>query len=108
MEAAFRRHGVSCLQSYLRRIETCVARLSDEQVWWRPNPAVNSIGNLLLHLQGNLSQWVLAAMGGAHYERHRSQELAARGGVAKPELLAGLRTVVAEAAAVISGLKASD
>jgi uncharacterized damage-inducible protein DinB len=108
MDDVFRQHSVSCLQSYLRRIETCVDRLSDEQVWWRPNPTVNSVGNLLLHLRGNLSQWVLAAMGGARYERHRSQEFAARDGASKRELMDGLRAVVSEAVAVISGLTPSE
>jgi len=108
MHAAFRRHSTDCLQSYLRRIETCVGKLSDEQVWWRPNAAVNSVGNLLLHLQGNLSQWVLSGMGGARYERHRSQEFAARESVRKAELLDGLRAVVTSAAEVVSRLSDAE
>jgi uncharacterized damage-inducible protein DinB len=92
------------LASFLRRIEDAVAPLSEDQVWWRANPATNSIGNLLLHLQGNLSQWVLAGLGGRPYERHRSQEFAARGTAAKAELLAGLREVVAGCQEVVRGL----
>jgi len=92
------------LGDFLRRIEEAVARLSEDQVWWRANPATNSVGNLLLHLQGNLSQWVLAGLGGRAYERHRSQEFAARGTAEKAELLRGLREVVAGCQAVIGGL----
>ena len=77
MEASFRDTSVDLLEYFLRRIEVCVGRLSDEQVWWRPNPAVNSVGNLLLHLQGNLSQWVLSGLGGVQFERQRSHEFAA-------------------------------
>jgi uncharacterized damage-inducible protein DinB len=95
------------LRSFLQRIETAVAGLSEEQVWWRANPATNSVGNLLLHLQGNLSQWVLDGLGGRPYERHRSQEFAARGGAPKAKLLEGLREVVAACEEVIRGLSAA-
>src|SRR5262245_47856045 len=100
--------GVELFGSYLRRIETCVARLSEEQVWWRSNRATNSVGNLLLHLQGNLSQWVLAGLGGASYERHRSQEFAADRVQAKAELVAGLRGVVERCQWVLRGLDADS
>jgi uncharacterized damage-inducible protein DinB len=89
---------------YLRKIRECVALLSDEQVWWRPNESVNSVGNLLLHLRGNLSQWVLAALGGQAFERRRGEEFRARGGVAKADLLAGLEYVVRGVRAVLAGL----
>src|SRR5262245_29165669 len=45
------------LADALKRIEHCLAQLNDEQVWWRPTESMNSIGNLLLHLAGNVRQW---------------------------------------------------
>ena len=45
---------------YWPRLKECVAPLTDEQVWWRPNEASNSIGNLVLHLNGNVRQWLVA------------------------------------------------
>lgn len=80
---------------YLGKIATAIEPLSDEQIWWRPNAASNSIGNLLAHLDGNLSQWVISGLGGAAYERHRDAEFAATGGATKEELLGRLRATVA-------------
>ena len=47
------------LQHYWPRLRASVETLTDEQVWWRPNEASNSIGNLLLHLNGNVRQWLV-------------------------------------------------
>ena len=44
----------------LSRIKHCVDQLSDEQIWWRPSDAMNSVGNLMLHLSGNVRQWIVA------------------------------------------------
>ena len=107
MERRFLAEADQFLEQYLRKIRECVALLSEEQVWWRPNEAVNSAGNLLLHLRGNLSQWVLATLGGQAFERHRSEEFRARGGPAKAELLAGLEEAVRATRAVIAGLDTS-
>lgn len=82
------------LGEYLEKIDACVALLTDEQLWWHANPATNSIANLLLHLQGNLSQWVLASVGGVPYERHRSAEFTASHSIGKAGLSQGLRGVV--------------
>lgn len=94
---------------YLEKIEQAVAPLSEEQLWWRGTEAGNSIANLLAHLHGNLSQWVLQGLGGLPFERHRSEEFAARPGSAtKPELLATLATTVARCRETVRGLSADD
>ncbi len=89
---------------YLDKIERAVAPLEDEQLWWRgsdspdSNAAGNSIAKLLAHLHGNLSQWVLSGLGDLPFERHRSEEFAARPGPGAPtreELLARLAATVA-------------
>ena len=96
------------LGEYLAKIRFCVERLSDEQLWWRPAPAVNSSGNLLLHLCGNLSQWTLAGLGGEAYERHRDHEFAATGGEGRAELLARLAAVVERCQHLIRALSEDD
>ena len=106
MEERFRAVGADYLGSFLSRIEASVVRLSEAQVWWRPNPAANSVGNHLLHLQGNLSQWVLAGLGGVRYERHRRHEFDAQGAPHRQELLDGTRQVVERCQAVILALPA--
>ncbi len=50
--------------------------LSDEQIWTRPYPYGNSIGNLVLHLTGNLNNYFGGEMGGTGYVRNRPLEFA--------------------------------
>ena len=94
------------LSRALDRIKHCVHQLTDEQVWWRDGPAMNSIGNLILHLCGNLRQWVVAGLGGAPDERNRPAEFAERGSVPKEELVRSLEAVVEEAKRVLAGVDA--
>jgi uncharacterized damage-inducible protein DinB len=91
---------------YLPKIERCLAHLSDQDVWARPSEASNSIGNLLLHLCGNVTQWILGGVGGREYVRHRQQEFDERTPLPARELLERLRGVVNEADTVIRGLDA--
>ena len=94
-------------RQYLSRIGESVAPLSDEHVWWRANVRSNSIGNLLLHLEGNLSQWVLAGLGGEPFERHRNAEFAADRSAGATELMARLRDVVERCIAVAAHIPES-
>lgn len=107
MEERFRQVSADYLGNFWSRIERAVALLSEEQVWWRANPATNSVGNQLLHLQGNLSQWVLAGLGDIPYERHRRHEFAATGGLRKQDLLDGTRAVIQRCQDVIRALPSS-
>ena len=83
-------------QEYLPKIERCVEKLTDEQVWWRPNEESNSIGNLLLHISGNARQWIVCGLGGATDKRQRQTEFDERNVIPRDELLARLRTTVAD------------
>lgn len=94
------------LTSALGRIKHCLAQLSDEQVWWRSRPELNSIGNLLLHLCGNVRQWIVSGLGVAADIRNRPAEFAERGPIPKEELLRRLDQVVDEAKAVLGRLAA--
>src|SRR5436305_10213686 len=91
------------LESALDRIKHCLGQLNDEQVWRRSQPSLNSIGNLVLHLCGNLRQWVVAGVGGASDVRNRPAEFAERGPVPKEELTRSLEAVVEEARRVLTG-----
>jgi uncharacterized damage-inducible protein DinB len=104
----FRELAARYLEEYLGKIRYAVARLPAERLWWRPAPAVNSVGNLLLHLTGNLSLWVLAGVGGEPYRRDRAGEFAARGGRTASELEAGLAAVVDRCAALLRSLTEDD
>ncbi len=100
----FQKQSVEYMNMNIPRIEKCLALLDEQQAWWSPNNQSNSIGNLILHLCGNISQWVLAGLGGASDERERDLEFSARGGYSKAELLEKIKEVVHKAEAVILGM----
>jgi uncharacterized damage-inducible protein DinB len=95
------------LDDYLPKIERCLERLSGEDVWSRANSASNSIGNLLLHLRGNVTQWIIGGVGGEAHRRDRQREFDERRQIPAAELLAGLRDTVERAAAIIRRQDAS-
>ena len=92
----------------LQRIETCLGRLSDEQVWSRRHEVENAVGNLVLHLCGNISQWIVGGVGGAPVSRDRDAEFARREPLPVETLVHRLRAGVREADAVLAGRTADD
>jgi uncharacterized damage-inducible protein DinB len=95
-------------EDYLPKIERCLERLTDEQVWWRAGDNSNSIGNLLLHLEGNVRQWIVGGVGGvATGERDRQSEFDERAPHARSVLLERLRRTLAETDAVLARLDPS-
>ena len=85
-------------------IVKCLQQLSEEEIWWRPNAASNSAGNLVLHLCGNVRQWIIAGLGGAAFKRERDLEFAERGPIPRKELVTRLRRTVRDAGRVIPKL----
>jgi uncharacterized damage-inducible protein DinB len=88
------------------KIERCLEQLSDEDLWWRPNEASNSIGNLLLHLCGNVTEWIVGGVGGRQYQRHRQEEFDHRTPIPRKELLDRLHAVLDAAEDVLSNVNA--
>src|SRR5687768_7071535 len=93
---AFLQSSAAILRTCLHKIRHCLDQLSDEQVWQRPRPEMNSIANLLIHLTGNLRQWILGGAGGEPDTRNRPAEFTDRSMRSKSELLAALSAVIAE------------
>ncbi|MFN3322989.1 MAG: DinB family protein [Bryobacteraceae bacterium] len=89
------------LEQLASRIEDCLGRLSDEQVWTRHSENENSAGNLVLHLCGNLRQWIGTGVAGMPNVRDRDAEFAARGGLSREQLRARLSDTVREAGKAI-------
>ncbi|MCB0637012.1 MAG: DUF1572 family protein [Lewinella sp.] len=89
------------MEEFTPRIRQCLAELSEEQIWLRPNRHSNSVGNLVLHLCGNIGQYILSSLAGRPDSRERDAEFAARGGLSGPELARRLSTTVDQAVAVI-------
>jgi uncharacterized damage-inducible protein DinB len=86
------------------RIQDCLGRLTPEQIWTRNSENENGIGNLVLHLSGNIRQWIGSGIAGLPDHRQRDTEFDTRGGMASPELSELLKTRVAEAVITIRTL----
>jgi uncharacterized damage-inducible protein DinB len=89
---------------YRIKLRRTIDSLPQDALWWRPNDQSNSVGNLLLHLDGNVRQWIVAGIGGSADVRNRAGEFAAREGGTKEALLARLERTLDEADAVLSRL----
>jgi uncharacterized damage-inducible protein DinB len=104
IEQEFLKSSTDKLTQLSGRIQDCLGRLSAEQVWMRNTGNENSVGNLVLHLCGNVGQWIGSAVGGKPDTRQRDQEFAARGDAPSAELAQRLAATVAEATAIIRNL----
>ncbi len=93
---------------YWPRLRQCVDPLTDEQIWWRPNASSNSIGNLILHLNGNVRQWLVDSFSKKEDKRDRPAEFTAKGDIAGSSLLEKLGITIAEAAAVLDRLTEAE
>lgn len=93
---------------YRAKIHAAVRALPPEALWWRANEQSNSVGNLLLHLAGNVREWIVSGVGGAANVRNRAGEFAARSGEDAGALLAALDRTLDEADAVLARLSPND
>ena len=95
-------------KEYPIKIRKCVDALPKVAVWARPNQGSNSVGNLLVHLTGNVTEWILGGVGGRRIERYRAGEFAQRSGAEASTLLANLEAVLKDADSVLAGLTEAD
>jgi uncharacterized damage-inducible protein DinB len=91
-------------REYPAKIRIALARLPEEDLWWRANEVSNSAGHLLLHLAGNVRQWVVHGLGGEDDVRDRAREFAASGGSSREELLHQLDESLREVDRVLEAL----
>src|ERR1051326_232286 len=104
IETDFLNCAAEKLEELCGRIETCLGKLTPDQIWMRGTENQNAVGNLVLHLNGNVRQWILSGVGGAPDARDRDQEFAARGGTDPKALARMLRETVDRALEVIRTL----
>lgn len=104
----FTRSASEKLALNLKQITRCANLLDDEELWQRANAHCNSVGNLILHLTGNVRQWVLAGIAGEPFDRDRAAEFAQRGPLSAEQVVAALQQIVSRAIRVISGLSPAD
>lgn len=106
LAAAVATEASAALRDSFELIRHCLDQLTDEQVWKREDEDRNSIGNLVLHLSGNVRQWLISGVGGAKDVRDRPREFSERGPILKSELLKRLEAVVRETSSALSSVKA--
>jgi len=102
--ALFLDQSVSKLNQMTGFIERCLDELTDDQVWHRDSGQENSIGNLILHLAGNIRQWIGHGLAGLPDIRERDAEFAAMGNISRSELRGALRAVVTPAVDMVAAL----
>jgi uncharacterized damage-inducible protein DinB len=103
---ALSRHHLA--YEYPTKIQRCLVALPADALWRRADERSNSIGNLLLHLEGNVRQWIVSSVGGAPDHRQRFAEFAALDGGDAESLFAALRATLDDADAVIGSLGPED
>lgn len=106
-EEIFITFSADTLEQLHGRIEDCLARLTPEQIWARSSENENAVGNLVLHLSGNVRQWIGSGVAGLPDHRQRDAEFDARGGRSTAELVEFLKTKVAEASSIIRTVPAA-
>lgn len=102
----FLEYSVTKLNKMEELLTTCVNKLSDEQVWRKRGDHENAIGNLILHLCGNMRQWILHGIAGHPDVRTRDEEFSAGGTLTGAQLLERFHTTATEAKTVIASLPA--
>jgi uncharacterized damage-inducible protein DinB len=103
----FLKFSADKLEQLHGRIQDCLARLTPEQIWTRNSENENAVGNLVLHLSGNVRQWIGSGVAGLPDHRQRDAEFDARGGKATGELVELLAARVTEASAIIREVSAA-
>ena len=93
----FSRQSADLLDQSMTKIRHCIGQLNENQIWWRPDPGMNSIGNLMLHLAGNLRHWGVVPFTLATDRRDRESEFQEDSRQESAALLSLLQSVVDDA-----------
>jgi len=91
----------------LPRIRKCLAEMTVDEIWARPNEQTVSAGNLVLHLAGNVRQYIIATLGGVADVRERQKEFDEKGPMATADLLDRLEKAMAEVSVVLDRIDPS-
>jgi uncharacterized damage-inducible protein DinB len=100
--------SAAILRQHTERIGICLGKLTDDQIWARGTENENAVGNLVLHLAGNVRQWIISGLGGKPDVRERDKEFATEGGIPREALQAKLEETMTEAAGIVECLSAEQ
>ena len=95
------------IKESLDRIETCFGLLSEEMIWEKMNSQMNCAGNLVLHLNGNIRQYIISGLGMAKDVRQRNMEFELSSRIGKEDLWSAHHNTVTEALRIIVSMKNS-
>ncbi len=90
------------------RIAICIDQLAEADVWRKPNASSTSIGNQVLHLCGNITQYIISSLGQQTDHRNRDAEFSQTGGLTRAELLTRLADTTRQAVAVIQQITEAE
>ncbi len=107
LSSEFIEQSILRMQENMERIEKCFSELSEAEVWLKPNEASNSMGNLVLHLCGNITQYIIASLGGNEDHRERDLEFSTEEGFSKQQLIDKLSNVVDQSVSIMTEVSES-
>jgi len=96
------------MEESVARIKKCFLEISEKEVWQKPNESSNSMGNLILHLCGNITQYIISSLGEKKDNRDRDQEFSSKGGFSKQQLIDKLSLIVNESIVIINDMSDSE
>lgn len=88
----------------LSRIEKCLNQLTDEELWHKQNSNTNSVGNLVLHLSGNVRQYIISGVGQEKDIRERDKEFLSGSRITKEALINQIKATISESINVVNKL----
>jgi len=104
----FIQQSISHFEENTPKIEACLNQLTEDELWQRPNASSNSTGNIMLHLCGNITQYVLSGLGNIEDKRERDKEFTSTRVLQKEDLLNKLKATVGSAVKIMRSLKDDD
>lgn len=104
----FIHHSINRIEENTKKVTKCFDELDEKDIWIHPNESSNSIGNLVLHLCGNIRQYIISSLGGKEDTRERDLEFLTQSGLNKGELLGKLSAIINEAKTIISAADAGN
>ena len=108
LSSEFIKQSIQRMKENVPRIEKCFSELTEEEVWKKPNEASNSMGNLVLHLCGNITQYIISSLGGNADHRERNLEFSTKDGLSKTQLINKLTKVVDQSVFIMNELPESE
>lgn len=97
----FKEQSIFRLQEKKAHIAKCFKQLEEQDVWWEPNSSSNSIGTIILHLCGNIGQYIISSLGRQPDQRERDLEFSTKDSHSKAELLQMIGDVIDQASATV-------